>query len=703
MPNPHTPRRRSRRPALVSALLTVGLAAGTLVAVAPAAHALTPSAGWAELEGRIDAIVDEAAADGVTLGVSAEDLSGLYGAGTIDAGSQEPVKAASVIKLPLLALLMDEADHGRLSLDESVTIPAGSSNIVGGAGTLQGRQFPLDITVRELMELMVQVSDNTATNVLIDRAGGFDRINAYIEGLGYDTLWLGRKMIHTATPPLGENWINAAEVTDLIARLYRHDILSASSSEHIIGLMKGQLVNTKFGAVIPREHLANKTGELGDVSHDSGIILLDGHEVALTVTSSYAAGRSQTEVNRYVQRVASTVYGFLQEPVEEEIPAPTIGVSDEWPELSDAIQPVIDEARAAGVDVGVAVRDLSGSYDDRALFLGKLDRYTTASTIKLALAATVMTQVQSGELDLDDVATITEDERYGGSGVLKDRAFPQDVTVGEMLDLMVTVSDNTATNKLADVVGGVDRISDVIAAAGISAGDLHFGRKMFGPVVPSWGDVWLTPVGMDQLLTSFYRIAESDDEAATPSARSAQDYLTPESARTIIGLMLDQQVKTKLGASIPAEVLAHKTGENDTVSHDVGLLLVPGQELTLSVFTTAGEGFSGDLQATANPYVQRIGAIVYEYVLATTPDDGSETPGATPTPTPEPTSGATETPAPTADADSTTGPAAAGGGSDGTLADTGAQGTGALLGVLAVLVLAGTAGLIGARHRRSRG
>ncbi|GAA2241038.1 hypothetical protein GCM10010401_12200 [Rarobacter faecitabidus] len=308
---------RDRR-AHIALLTALTFIAALLAGAVPARAAdPTPEQAFTLLKRDLQGLVDEAATKNVRMGISVTDLAHVVGGDTITVGDQEPYKAASVIKLPLLALLMDLADKGQLSLDESVTIPAGSSNIVGGSGTLRLREFPLDITVRELMELMVQVSDNTATNVLIDRAGGFDAINEYIDGLGYDTMWLGRKMIHTAVPPLQENWLNSSEVTDFLVRLYDHDFLSASSSEHIIDLMKGQLVNTKFGAVIPRDVLANKTGELGDASHDSGYILIDGREVALTATTAFSAPFTLAEANVYVQRAATFVYDFARTPLSE--------------------------------------------------------------------------------------------------------------------------------------------------------------------------------------------------------------------------------------------------------------------------------------------------------------------------------------------------------------------------------------------------
>ena len=248
------------------------------------------------------------------MSVTVKDLSGSYHDAVVRAGGNETVKAASVIKLPLLALLMDQVDDGLLSLDTLVTIPTGSSNIVGGAGTLRDRTFPLDISIGELMELMIQVSDNTATNVLIDVAGGFDAVNAYIDGLGFETLYLGRKMIHPAVPPPQENYIDANEVTELLTMLWEGSTLSRESSDHIIDLMKGQPVNTKYGAVIPGEHLANKTGELGDVSHDSGYILLDGREVALATTTAFT-DIPRSEANVFVQRSATIVYELLHEPL----------------------------------------------------------------------------------------------------------------------------------------------------------------------------------------------------------------------------------------------------------------------------------------------------------------------------------------------------------------------------------------------------
>ena len=269
---------------------------------------------WPELDARLGRLVPEAAAHGVTLSIVVHDLSGTYHGAAARAGSNETVKGASLVKLPVLVLLMDRVDRGEVDLDALVTIPAGSPNIVGGAGTLRHRAFPLEVGVRGLAELMVQVSDNTATNALIDVVGGVTAVDDHMAGLGFGTLHMGRKLIHPAGPPLRENYVDAGEVTELLTRIWEGTILSRASSDHVIGLMRGQLVDTKYGAVIPRQHLANKTGELDDVSHDAGFILLPGREVALTTTTAFS-GIPRRRADAYVQQSATIVYELLHEPL----------------------------------------------------------------------------------------------------------------------------------------------------------------------------------------------------------------------------------------------------------------------------------------------------------------------------------------------------------------------------------------------------
>lgn len=616
---------------------------------------------WDGLESRLDAVVADAAESGVTLSVAVTDLAGGFGGATVTAGEDEQVKAASIIKLPLLAALMADVDAGELDLDQAVTIPAGDPNIVGGSGTLKDGQFPLDITVAELMELMVQVSDNTATNVLIDLAGGFGAVNDYVDALGFEDLHLGRKMIHPASPPLQENYISAEEVTELVTMLWDGEVLSAASSEHIIDLMRGQLVDTKFGAVIPRVHLANKTGELADVSHDSGIVLLPGRELAFTTTTSFT-DLPREEADVFVQETARVVYDFARL------------TGDVTADVAAIVQPSIDKAAAQGVRVSVGFSDLTGD-GDRVL-LGSQEPYNPASVIKLSLLAAVMRQTERDLLHLDAPVTISPYMVVGGSGSFQDEEMPFTTTVRELVRRMVVESDNTATNVLLYHIG-LPTTQGLIDDLGLDV--MRFNRQMFP----------------GELIDEPANVLDVGDTLALLEAMYGDELLGEDSREQILTWMGDQEVDTKFGAVLDDAPVAHKTGETGNVTHDVGYFLVPGHESAVVVLTevTSSAGFD-ETQEIGNPIVQEIGLAVYDYLDALAALDGegpTDVPTDTP-PTQQPTTvpddGRTEVPGGTGG-----GPTAGGG----TLPTTGVS-TAVLAGALATL-LAGIAVTAVARRR----
>jgi beta-lactamase class A len=277
------------------------------------AESLDPgqNSSWDQLDGQLSALVDEAAADGIELGVSVQDLNPIGAQGSVDVGSGEQQSAASVIKLPILATLLHQAEQGRVNLDKTVTINGDEPNIVGGSGEIKDRNFPQQLTVDELAKLMIQVSDNTAANILIDEVGGFAPVNDYMASLGFNDFNLGSKMMDPDDSSEGPNSLSAVGVTNFLAQIKRGEILSPASSAHFIDLMRGQQVDSKFGAVIPQDVLANKTGEVDGASHDAGYIMQPGRSVALTATTSYEEGRSQADADAYVQRVGALVLESL--------------------------------------------------------------------------------------------------------------------------------------------------------------------------------------------------------------------------------------------------------------------------------------------------------------------------------------------------------------------------------------------------------
>ena len=127
-----------------------------------------------------------------------------------------PMRPASMIKMFILAKVMQDAKDGKLSLDELITMTA--NNIVGGAGSIAGEGAGAKVPIRRAAELMIVESDNTATNILIDRVG-MNNINQYLRANGYDDTILNHKMMLQQG---NTNLSSVADLGKLFTRIYNN-------------------------------------------------------------------------------------------------------------------------------------------------------------------------------------------------------------------------------------------------------------------------------------------------------------------------------------------------------------------------------------------------------------------------------------------------------------------------------------------------
>ncbi|MEV5710467.1 serine hydrolase [Actinoallomurus sp. NPDC052274] len=184
------------------------------------------------------------------------------GAGeAIEIAADHRFTAASLIKLPILAAALDSG----LPFDERLPVrPA-----VPGSGVLAHLGDVADMSVRDLLTLMIIVSDNTATNVLIDRIG-MGRVNAWCARHGLTATVLARRMMDTEARNRGvENLISAADAASVLCRL--------ADSPFAVRALEAQQFNDRLPRHLPPGfRLAHKTGELRHVCHDAGIVYPPG-------------------------------------------------------------------------------------------------------------------------------------------------------------------------------------------------------------------------------------------------------------------------------------------------------------------------------------------------------------------------------------------------------------------------------------------
>ncbi len=223
-----------------------------------------------------------------TFGLYIEDLS----SGEIFKHNPEHVfPAASVIKIPMLALLLRDVAEGRVEWEKPH--PITPSNRVGGTGILCELDEYYQPTVATMAKLMIVLSDNTATNEIMDIIG-LDRFAAFCEEMGLNQTRLMRKMLDFEAIRQGKNnYISAQDAGNLLSRIAKGTFVSPEISQTIISIMEKQQCRNKLPALLPavpswaseedRRNLkpntvlvANKTGDLTNIQHDVGIFTLPG-------------------------------------------------------------------------------------------------------------------------------------------------------------------------------------------------------------------------------------------------------------------------------------------------------------------------------------------------------------------------------------------------------------------------------------------
>ena len=221
-------------------------------------------------------VLDHAAGalDGrVALFVAREDGTVLY---ERDAGAAYP--SASVIKIPLLMTLYADVAAGRLSLDDRIAVGEREP----GSGVLRHLPDVRDLSVRDHAMLMTIVSDNTATNRLIETVG-LDRVEARLAEWGCLATALRRKMFDLDAAKRGlDNVATAGELASLLLRLVRGELVDRAISDAVLAILEQTQHESLIRRYLPAgARVAHKTGSLDRVRNDAAIIWKDRPIVAV--------------------------------------------------------------------------------------------------------------------------------------------------------------------------------------------------------------------------------------------------------------------------------------------------------------------------------------------------------------------------------------------------------------------------------------
>ena len=261
------------------------------------------------MEARVDEVM--AAHDGA-MGVAVVDLTD---GRTLARNADLVFPTASSIKLPLLLELYRQEERGRRGAAGTARLSDAyvfdPKDLVDDSRVMAGLTVGVTrLTNRDLAQLVVAVSDNAATNVLIARVH-MERVNAMLKELGLSEIKLRRKMIDLPAAKRGdENVATPRRMAELLRLLHAGKILDAGLTKDFLALLATAKDSPIPKLLPPDVTVADKPGELDAVRTDSGIVFAKNRPFAISVMTSY--DRDERASERAISEVALAAYRYFE-------------------------------------------------------------------------------------------------------------------------------------------------------------------------------------------------------------------------------------------------------------------------------------------------------------------------------------------------------------------------------------------------------
>lgn len=245
------------------------------------------------VEGKLDGVLGVAVIDGTSQEV------------LVDTRARESFPQASAIKLALLYELYMQAGAGSVRLNELVSLPPVASRALG-SGILPLLSPDAKLTIRDLAVLMMSLSDNAATNVLVDRVT-LAKINARMDAAGLKNTRFRRRMIDLAAAQRGEENVSTPlEMAQLAALLHRGDGLSADLATDMVRVASVPKDNPLRDALPPSVRGVDKPGALEGVRTAAGYVALPRRPYALSVCTT--ALKNDDDGDPAIREISRLVY-----------------------------------------------------------------------------------------------------------------------------------------------------------------------------------------------------------------------------------------------------------------------------------------------------------------------------------------------------------------------------------------------------------
>ena len=222
---------------------------------------------------------------------------------TYDFGGDNRVRTASTIKVTVMIEAFARVTEGKAKWGDEVVLT--DAKKVQGSGVLQELSDGLRLTLRDAVNLMMVVSDNTATNLVLDVLTT-DAVNARMEQLGLKQTKLLRKVgsggtskagLDPVLKPFGLGVTTPREMVMIVEKLERGEVVSKEASKEMIALMKREQSHDGIGRTLNGVDMATKSGALDRLRSNVGIIYSKRGRIAMAITCDDMAEIDWTDDN----------------------------------------------------------------------------------------------------------------------------------------------------------------------------------------------------------------------------------------------------------------------------------------------------------------------------------------------------------------------------------------------------------------------
>lgn len=219
-------------------------------------------------------------------------------------------RAASNIKLFILITAYQQVNEGKLNLNDKYTLK--DSDKVNGTGEIRNMSSGTEISIQDLLEDMMEDSDNTAANIVIRQLGGMNKVNAQIKKIGAKDTKLERMLMDMDALKDGkDNYTSVADLGMVLKKIYNHQMVSTKYDNAMLDILKKNNNHTKLPHDLPEEATVyNKTGEFDDYGIENDAAIFGNNKGSFVIVVMSQDGSRDEQIKK-MNSFGSVMYDGL--------------------------------------------------------------------------------------------------------------------------------------------------------------------------------------------------------------------------------------------------------------------------------------------------------------------------------------------------------------------------------------------------------